>query len=46
MAPPQGSPLSPILFMLYATPLFEIGHGAEKLGYADDIAILATGSNI
>lgn len=39
---PQGSPISPILFMLYISPLFKIGPPVKKFGYADDVAILAT----
>lgn len=40
---PQGSPVSPILFMLYLAPLFQIGTLKPKarFGYADDVAILA-----
>lgn len=33
---PQGSPLSPVLFLLYLTPLFK---GKHRFGYVDDIAI-------
>jgi ribonuclease HI/endonuclease/exonuclease/phosphatase family metal-dependent hydrolase len=44
---PQGSPLSPILYLFYNTPLLEIQTGcdATTLGYIDDIGILVTGPN-
>ncbi|KAL5606031.1 uncharacterized protein BROUX77_003224 [Berkeleyomyces rouxiae] len=35
---PQGSPVSPILFMLFLQPLFD---SRRKFGYADDVAIIA-----
>ena len=38
---PQGSPVSPILFMLYLAPLFHMGTLKARFGYADDVALLA-----
>jgi hypothetical protein len=38
---PQGSPVSPILFILYLAPLFRLGVPKTGFGYADDAAILA-----
>ena len=41
---PQGSPLSPLLFMLYIAVLFK-DHGlTSRFGYADDLAIIRVGS--
>jgi Reverse transcriptase (RNA-dependent DNA polymerase) len=44
---PQGSPTSPILFLLYLAPLFrklDLKHKAiYKPSYIDDIALVATG---
>ncbi|KAL5614700.1 uncharacterized protein BROUX77_000537 [Berkeleyomyces rouxiae] len=37
---PQGSPVSPILFMLFLQPLISTKH---RFSYADDVAILASG---
>jgi Reverse transcriptase (RNA-dependent DNA polymerase) len=40
---PQGSPTSPILFMLFMQPLFSLGSRDRKrarFGYADDISLL------
>jgi ribonuclease HI len=46
---PQGSPVAPILFMLYIQPLFRLamaqnptGTKVSRFGYADDIGLLAT----
>ncbi|EDN93294.1 hypothetical protein SS1G_09160 [Sclerotinia sclerotiorum 1980 UF-70] len=43
---PQGSPISPILFMLYIAPLFWMGNPRKRFGYADDIALLATSDSL
>lgn len=42
----QGSPVSPIPFMLYISPLFQIGQVSKKFGYADDMAMLATENSL
>jgi Reverse transcriptase (RNA-dependent DNA polymerase)/Endonuclease-reverse transcriptase len=43
---PQGSPVSPILFMLYLAPLFKLGKRSERFGYADDVALLASSPSL
>ncbi len=43
---PQGSPASPILFMLYIAPLFHLGTPTHSFGYADDMAINRTGRTL
>ena len=41
---PRGSPVSPILFLLFPEPLF---NSSRRLyGYADDVAILSTGTSL
>ncbi len=42
---PQGSPLSPLLFLLYIAILVQQGNKDSKFGYADDIAVLCRGSS-
>lgn len=45
---PQGSPLSPILFLLYTAPLYErlrALDGVFTIGFADDTNLLAVGTN-
>lgn len=43
---PQGSPVSPILFMLYTEPILRLGKQKGNFSYADDIAILRTGRTL
>ncbi|KZL65521.1 endonuclease reverse, partial [Colletotrichum incanum] len=48
---PQGSPVSPILFMLYIEPLLKLGavrprRKQSRFGYADDVAILASSTSL
>ncbi|KAJ8066801.1 hypothetical protein OCU04_004188 [Sclerotinia nivalis] len=43
---PQGSSISPILFMLYIAPLFWLGNPIRRFGYADDIALVAFSSSL
>jgi hypothetical protein len=43
---PQGSPLSPILYLFYNADLLEIGMGdALVTGYIDDVAIMVEGGS-
>lgn len=42
---PQGSPISPIISMLYFSPILRINDPDNRFGYADDIAITATGES-
>ena len=46
---PQGSPVSPILFMLYIEPVFKIGPTIARrgcFGYADDICQLVVSKSL
>ncbi|KHJ30301.1 hypothetical protein EV44_g3340 [Erysiphe necator] len=43
---PQGSPVLPILFMLYIEPILRVGKQRGNFIYADDIAILRTGRSL
>ncbi|KJZ69456.1 hypothetical protein HIM_11161 [Hirsutella minnesotensis 3608] len=43
---PQGSPVSPILFLLYTEPIYRLGNGRGRFGYADDTAILCVGNSL
>ena len=41
---PQGSPISPILFLLYVEPFLRLSKG--RFGYADDGSLLVTGKTV
>ena len=44
---PQGSPVSPILFLLYTQPIYRLGEQQQqRFGYADDVAMLQIGDTI
>lgn len=43
---PQGSPASPILFLLYTEPIYRLGEQTGRFGYADDTAILRIGRTL
>ncbi|KJK73728.1 hypothetical protein H634G_10997 [Metarhizium anisopliae BRIP 53293] len=43
---PQGSPVSPILFLLYTEPIYRLGKPEGRFGYADDAAILCIGESL
>lgn len=43
---PQGSPISPILFLLYTEPILKLVKWRTKYAYADDLAILRTGPSL
>lgn len=40
---PQGSPISPIISMLYFSPILQLNDPDRRFGYADDVAITAVG---
>lgn len=45
---PQGSPVSPILFLFYNAELLEIGNAHAKvtaLGFVDDVNLVAVGKS-
>jgi hypothetical protein len=43
---PQGSPVSPILFLLYTEPIYRLSNPQGRFGYADDTGILCTGDTV
>ncbi|OAQ58954.1 reverse transcriptase [Pochonia chlamydosporia 170] len=43
---PQGSPISPILYLLATTPIYSLLGATERYGYADDTAMLFTGDSL
>ncbi|PWI64383.1 hypothetical protein PCL_10521 [Purpureocillium lilacinum] len=46
---PQGSPVSPILFLLYTEPICRLGNPNNpkgRFGYADDTGILCVGNSL
>ncbi|EFY94394.2 Ribonuclease H domain protein [Metarhizium robertsii ARSEF 23] len=42
----DGSPASPILFLLCTEPIYKLGFQLGRFGYADDTAILGTGRTL
>ncbi|RKK10703.1 hypothetical protein BFJ65_g14698 [Fusarium oxysporum f. sp. cepae] len=42
----RGSPVSPILFLLYTEPMYRLGNPQGRFGYADDTAILSIGDTV
>ena len=43
---PQGSPVSPILFALFMSPLYSSASSVLVRGYADDGCLVATGYSL
>ncbi|KAJ6437641.1 transcription-silencing protein clr2 domain-containing protein [Purpureocillium lavendulum] len=43
---PQGSPASPILFLLYTEPIYRLSSPKGLFGHADDTAFLCMGSSL
>ncbi|KAF5724942.1 reverse transcriptase [Fusarium mundagurra] len=43
---PQGSPVLPILFLLYTEPIYRLGNPQGRFGYADDADILSVGDTV
>lgn len=42
---PQGSPLSPILYLLYNADLVDGCEGVKTIGWVDDVAFIVTGKS-
>lgn len=43
---PQGSPVSPVLFLLFTAPLHRLPFRSRPFGYADDVGLLSTGADL
>ncbi|CEJ95213.1 hypothetical protein VHEMI10708 [[Torrubiella] hemipterigena] len=43
---PQGSPISPILYLLYIVDIYSLDGADKRYGYADDTAMLFIGSSL
>ncbi|KAA8898491.1 hypothetical protein TRICI_006553 [Trichomonascus ciferrii] len=45
---PQGSPVSPLLFLLYSGPLYKLveDEGTKIIGFVDDVTISVQGDNL
>ncbi|KAJ6785029.1 hypothetical protein PWT90_10770 [Aphanocladium album] len=43
---PQGSPISPILYILITAAIYSLPGAAQRYGYADDTAMLFTGDSL
>jgi len=43
---PQGSPASPILYLLYTEPIHRLGEEKSHFGYADDCGLLAIADTV
>ena len=43
---PQGSPISPLLFLLYMAEPMKNGNAITRFSYADDIGILGFGRTV
>jgi hypothetical protein len=43
---PQGSPISPIISILYFYPILWLNDPSSRFGYADDVSILAIREDI
>jgi ribonuclease HI len=43
---PQGSPISPILYLLATTSIYSLPGATERYGYADDTALLFIGETL